>query len=346
MRYGFLALITALGFGLAMPAAATSYTFTTIDGPAAPNLLGTVVDGINDHGVATGHYVLGGDPSLGQPPQTYVGFTANADGSNFTSFSRAGYEQTGASGINNAGSIVGVSVRTYGDGSGFLRDPDGTFHDVDPNLGGITSAYSEAIGINNAGTIVGYFTSVLPPSLDVIQQYSHGFILSGGVYTQLDVPSAIGYGTQLFSMNSLGVISGSFLDNTYGAPHGFLYDPVNGFSLPGFSFASSVGQINDAGDFPYAAITPDPLSPIGYDAQAYVVNGGVFDPLAVPGAFSTEGQGMNNAGQVVGYFTDLTGIHGFIATPTPEPATWGMMLVGFGLLGGALRQRRGGMVAG
>jgi hypothetical protein len=30
----------------------------------------------------------------------------------------------------------------------------------------------------------------------------------------------------------------------------------------------------------------------------------------------------------------------FDVSPVPEPATWGMMLVGFGLLGGALRRRR------
>jgi hypothetical protein len=321
-------------------AQATAYAFVTIDGPASPNLLATVVNGVNNHGLATGYYILAGDPSMGQQPTNYIGFTVQANGSGFASFVRSGYQQTGASGINDAGDIVGVSVLTNGLGSGFLRAPGGTFTDIDPALGGLPSVYSEAIGINGAGSVVGYFTSILPPNLNVIQDYSHGFILSGGVYTQFDVPAALGFGTQLYSMNSSGMITGSFLDNTYGLPHGFLYSPSTGLSVPGFSFVSAVGGVDEAGDFTYTALSYDPLSPLGYDAAAYRVTGGVYDPIAVPGAFSTQAQGLNDRGQVTGVYLDATGVHGFIATPVPEPRSWALMLIGLGALGAGLRRRR------
>lgn len=35
----------------------------------------------------------------------------------------------------------------------------------------------------------------------------------------------------------------------------------------------------------------------------------------------------------------------FITTPVPEPATWGMMLLGFGIVGSALRRRRSYAIA-
>ncbi len=42
-----------------------------------------------------------------------------------------------------------------------------------------------------------------------------------------------------------------------------------------------------------------------------------FTPLDVPGAFFTEAFGINDAGQIVGWFDNPSGIHGFLATPAP-----------------------------
>jgi len=50
---------------------------------------------------------------------------------------------------------------------------------------------------------------------------------------------------------------------------------------------------------------------------------------------------LGNGGQAA---DDALGIDDFVFTPTlagvPEPATWAMMICGFGLAGSALRQRR------
>ncbi len=323
----------------ASSAGAGAFNYVTFDGPAFPPLLGTVGDDINNVGLATGYYVDAG-VSPGDPPQSYVGFTVHADGSGFTSFTRSGYQQTGASGIDDAGNIVGVSVVVYGQGTGFLKTPGGVYSNIDPSLGGLPSVYSEAIGINNSGTVVGYFDSTLPASIDLLQQDAHGFILSGGVYTQFDVPALVGYGTELFDMNSSGVVTGSFLDNTFGLPHGFIYSPQTGFSVPGAAFSSAIGGINEAGDYTYSALSYDPTSPIGYGSTSYLVKGGVPIALDVPGATYVAAQGLNDHDQVTGLYTDATGIHGFIASPAPEPAGWAMMLLGFGALGAVSRARR------
>src|SRR5918997_1075088 len=50
-----------------------------------------------------------------------------------------------------------------------------------------------------------------------------------------------------------------------------------------------------------------------------------FTQIDVPGADETAAHGINDAGQIVGLFSDSTGTHGFLATPTaapiPEPST-------------------------
>jgi hypothetical protein len=62
---------------------------------------------------------------------------------------------------------------------------------------------------------------------------------------------------------------------------------------------------------------------------AMVVFGGVetalanpiysFTTIDVPGANGiTAASGINNSGQIVGYFQDATGEHGFLASPVPE----------------------------
>ena len=331
MTFNKILAVTAGLMLAAGSASAGGYDFVKFDAPSSPTLEGTVGDGINNAGLTTGYYVDGG---------AYIGFTVNADGSGFSSFSRPGYLATGASGVNDAGNVVGVTVFTYGQGTGFLKTPGGVYTDIDPAAGGLPAVYSEAIGINNSGAIVGYFDDVLPPSIDQLQLDAHGFILSGGVYTQFDVPAALGYGTELFAMNSSGQITGSFLDNTYNLPHGFIYTPGFGIGLPGGAAPSGVGGINDSGDFIYSPFTYDPTSPIGYGATSYLVKGGVPIALNVPGAIYTEAQGLNDRDQVTGLYTDATGIHAFIASPTPEPTTWAMMLIGFGMLGATARARR------
>ena len=44
-------------------------------------------------------------------------------------------------------------------------------------------------------------------------------------------------------------------------------------------------------------------------------------------------------GPLANYFNDSTGVS-FVVTAVPEPATWGMMILGFGLAGGAMRRQR------
>lgn len=53
----------------------------------------------------------------------------------------------------------------------------------------------------------------------------------------------------------------------------------------------------------------------GTASHGFVTDGATFTTLDVPGAYSTVAYEINDRGQIVGYFEDATGRHGFLATP-------------------------------
>jgi hypothetical protein len=347
MKMGLMGLAVAGALVAATPAAA-GYRFATIDGPGTATI-GTVVTSINDSGTATGYYVTA-DPTVPAGALgDYTAFTVNADGSGFTTFSRPGYAQTGAAGINNAGDITGVSITAAGTGNGFVRSgATGAYTDIVPTFAG--SYYSEAIGINNSGAVTGYYVTDPAATVATLSQYAHGYVEVGGTYIPVDIDPSIGYGTQVTSINDFGLVTGSFLGNGDGYTHPFIgtLDPTTlAVQIIAFPFdpygapSSTIGNITDNLLTTYDSLYPEPISPTGFVALSSVIdvaNGGAL-PVEVPGAFFTDAFGVNQIGQVTGYYLDDTGLHGFIGTAVPEPASWALMIAGFGLVGGALRRR-------
>src|SRR5436190_8143430 len=105
--------------------------------------------------------------------------------------------------------------------------PDGTF----------------ANGINDAGQIVGQFRDA--------SNFAHGFLLSGGVFTALDDPSAArAGGTFANGINGSGQVVGSFQGTDFRV-HGFLlsggiFSTIDGPSAPVITDAAGInnqGQI-------------------------------------------------------------------------------------------------------
>jgi hypothetical protein len=115
-----------------------------------------------------------------------------------------------ATGVNNAGNIVGWYYPNTTSESGFL------------DIGGVVSplvfpgaTFTEAWGINNSGEIVGDYIDAA--------NVQHGFVYLGGSFTSVDVPGASS--TLIKDVNSSGQISGFFIDS---ANHtiGFVGTPV------------------------------------------------------------------------------------------------------------------------
>ena len=148
----------------------------------------------------------------------------------------------------------------------------------------------------------------------------HGFLLSGGVFTTIDVPNAaIGSadGTGASAINASGQIVGYY--DTFGAPgpgvHGFLLsggvyttiDDPNGYYSTFPSGSTTLGR--SLGTMSMPAVV----------SHGFLYSGGVYttidDPVGAtaPLANGTEAFGINNAGQIVGFYHDASGVsHGFL----------------------------------
>ncbi len=217
-------------------------TFTAIDYPGG-NL--TVAQGINPRGDIVGYYrnpdgayhafLLdhGVYARIDYPNAAYtdawainaagdiVGSYTDVDGAThgyllrrgrFTSFDVPAALFTAGFGINAEGDIVGhFGAPPAGKMNGFLLR-NGTFSTYDypdPNL------MTCGMGINaGEDTIVGHYQ---------VGTLVHGFVLSEGVFTTLDIPGA--KTTQPYGINPEGDIVGFYVEAANGKVHGFYRDP-------------------------------------------------------------------------------------------------------------------------
>jgi probable HAF family extracellular repeat protein len=296
------------GFAFSMPVDAESYTFTIIDDPAANPLNSerSMATGINSSGEIVGN-VIGNHGGYGFLYSSGV----------FTTIKVPGASYTLPTGINARGEIVGTFSDNNGS-HGFLYS-GGTFTTLDvpgagnPNFSGATRAF----GINARGEIVGSF--------DVCTNMgclTHGYIYTAGVFTIVDFPGA--YSTQAFGINDAGDFVGSMSFPGVGGDSGFVFSrgeftPINNpNAVPpgvGASIVSTNTAINDArqivGLFTEVG---------GY--RGFLYDHGTFTTLPLPPGAGTPNipLGINNAGQIVGYFNGVIngvgGNQGFLATPT------------------------------
>jgi probable HAF family extracellular repeat protein len=199
------------------------------------------------------------------------------------------------SGINDLGQIVGSSA-----GVGVVYNlQTQTFTTLRyPNAHG-----TFATSINNAGTVGGYFFH---------HSKFQGFELIGSTYTHIAPPHA--------SNTLVGGVSGS--------------GKLVGYEENSFSFSYSQGtyqklQIHGApGVAPVFGINPAGNTLVGvYVPSQGVVAGFVYQnktlqTLEFPGSNETIASGINDAGEVVGYFYDSDGVtsHGFTWTPPADAA--------------------------
>ena len=160
--------------------------------------------------------------------------------------------------------------------------PAGTFKTI------AIGSYAQAFGINDRGdVVVGYFGAGFK-----------GFLLSGGIFTTIDVPGSAE--TNAWGINGRGQIVGEYEDA--GRTHGFLLDhgifttidaPFAGFGPIGINARGDIAS----GSFPQ-----------GY----FVLHQGIFTTIDVP--FSTYGPiGINARGDIVGTYQLPSGnFRGFV----------------------------------
>src|SRR5205807_119271 len=112
----------------------------------------------------------------------------------------------------------------------------------------------------------------------------HGFLLSNGQYTSLDVPAAMS--TVAFGISNAGQIVGWYEDAMAGA-HGFLRstaDTYDSLDFPGSSLTEATA-INNAGQ----------ILGIYGSSYSFLLQGGNYSTLMVPGSTQTSAWGINDA---------------------------------------------------
>jgi len=203
--------------------------------------------------------------------------------------------------INERGDIVGEFIDSNGVVRGFVRFSDGSFSApiVDPND---TVGFTEGRGINNLGTVCGdYATS---------DGNSHGFFLSGGTFTEYDVPGATN--TVVLGINDVADFSGGFDPGT-GILQAFISvgGTLTSFSVPGASLTLAY-QLNNSNQLVVGYYIDNSGILHGYYRDA---NGALHFPIDPSGSVSTVLFGDNIRNWVVGRYADSSGVtHGLFFT--------------------------------
>ena len=192
--------------------------------------------------------------------------------------------------ITEKGDIVGIFVDSSSVTRGFVRYSNGTFSApiVDPND---TVGFTEGRGINNSGTVCGDYATA--------DGNNHGFFLSGGTFTEYDVPGALS--TDVFGINDPGDFTGTFSnDDVTGQAFVSVDGTVTSFSVPA-AVVTLAYDINNSKQLV-----------VGYYIDASGIfhgyyrdkNGALHFPIDPSGSVETILFGLNEKNWVVGRYAD------------------------------------------
>jgi parallel beta-helix repeat protein/probable HAF family extracellular repeat protein len=258
-----------------------------------------------------------------------------------------GAVNTRATGINDAGDIVGFYADAAQKTHAFLLK-QGKFTSLD--FAGSTA--TQASAINSAGDIAGYYMYD-----DGLQ---HSFLYSAGTFTKIDVPGAnftgalglndnrevVGH-TQfpgesmkgflwkqgqysVFTYPETNTMACAFGNNASGDTVGHWRDPggtIRGYLLRNgryvsFEFPGAKGTMIDTGGVSLSGDVVGPYTAADGKTYGFLYSRGTFSTIAVPGAVATQARKINNLGDISGFYQDSAGVfHGFVArAPAPPPS--------------------------
>lgn len=262
-----------------------------------------------------------------------------------------GYANAGATGVNNAGTAVGYSMQAG------IFAAEGTAR---PTGGAGTQKATVWDSAGNAmtlGNLFGNFNSIAT-AINASGQVVGGASRNGGGISNAMIWNN-GVGTALATLgterstaralNSTGWVAGrtdqlsdgSFLGSVWDASGGkFNLAPTGGC---GMSDLRGINASNTVVGFSLNGACSGTATATlwkwngsgfnGFDLGSLVVNLNGFN-LQAP-------QGINDRGQIVGFGFDAQGnTRGYLLSAVPEPASWAMLIAGFGLVGAVSRRRR------
>jgi hypothetical protein len=302
---------------------AANYSFQTLDNPGDPAF--NQLLGINNSGEIVGYF---GDGAV-QPNKGYTLMPP----ANYTNENFPNSVQTQVVGINNNASpiTVGFYIDNNNNNFGFF-DINGQFTSVTgPDVPSSAPTVTQLLGVNNAGTMVGFDTDG--------NNLNHGIIdNTSNQVRSFSLPSSFSaVSTTLTGVNNSNMASGFFTDSN-GATHGFVCNLISGactsYNDPNGTNTMFLG-LNNHGQVVGSFVDANGET----QGLLFDMNSSAFQTISDPqasaiAAFAVTGttvNGINDNGQLVGFYSDGTNVNGFLATPVPEPASF--VLLGAGLLG-------------
>jgi len=322
---------------------ADSYSYTTLTQIGASSPI--YAESINDNGEVAG--VIGVD-RFGNPygqAFIYNGSTYQAVSGGVSNFAINNNGQETGSGYAGISSQNITGFISNGSTSSIVNDPS-AFYAPTYSLG---PTYS--LSINDSGVVVGYYQS---------NGISQGFMYDGSTYTSIAAPIYDGHFSSTdvaTGINDSGEIVGYFANPT--GIYGFLYNPAN--VNPQLPFSGDI-VLNDpnatSGTWATGISNTGEVSGYYVDAtgtHGFIYNGSTYTTIDDPNAVTrtvniinpniggttvtvtggTMVTDINSSGQIIGQYTDSTGItQSFIASPAAVPvpsAIWlfGSVLAGF-----------------
>jgi probable HAF family extracellular repeat protein len=299
---GALALLPAAAQATGTAASAPKFVFQTLDNPA--DLTFNQLLGINTNGVIAGYF---GSGATGHPNKGYL-LTPPYLSSDYANENFPGSAQTQVTALNNDGDTAGFWVSNNGTNRGFV-EWNGVFASYkDPSTPPGAGSVNQLLGIDDAGIAVGFYNDASGNS------HAYKVNQATGKFTAITIPDAVS--TVATGINNDGDIVGYSTDSA-GDTSSFL---LVGSSLTTYQFPDGsdtqalgindsdqiVGSYLDANGVMHGFELSKPLGPTSTWLS-------VDDPNGIG---STVVNGINNAGDLVGFYTDSAGnTDGMLATP-------------------------------
>ncbi len=292
MKRFSLPFVLALGLMLGTSAWAQNYNFQAVVHPQ-PSAPFTQLLGINNHMVIAGYF----DFAQNQ------GFTLTLPAS-FTAENFPNSMMTQVIGINNSQTTSGFYVDQAGTNHGFYHTNSGTFTTVDfPG-----TAFNQLLSQNDLHQAAGYY-SMSPNNSTPDFPYIYDEV--GGIFEVITIPGAVG-GAQATGINNSGEVCGFFIDSNQ-VNHGWLLNAGVFLQLdfPNSTFTQALG-LNNMGQV-VGVYTDGGGQNHGF---VYTVSTGQFTSIDDPhGVGTTVVNGINDSGDLVGFYGTAPVNTGFVATP-------------------------------